>query len=144
MAVSIQIVLDCEDPARLARFWTQALGYIEQPPPAGFDSWESFLQANDVPESEWNSASAVVDPDGAGPRIFFQRVPEQKAGKNRVHLDLNVGGDHSTPIDVRKSRLEAERRRLVEAGAEVVGPVEQRGEYWIVLSDPEGNEFCIQ
>jgi hypothetical protein len=144
MAVSIQIVVDCRDPARLARFWAEALGYQVQPPPTGFDSWESFLLANDVPESEWNSASAVVDPEGHGPRIFFQRVPEPKTVKNRVHLDLNVGGDPSTPSDRRRSRLEGERVRLVEAGAEVVGPVEQRGEYWIVLRDPEGNEFCIQ
>ena len=144
MPVAIQVVIDCADPARLARFWAAALGYVVQPPPTGYDSWEAFLEANEVPPAERNSASAIVDPEGAAPRIFFQRVPEQRTTKNRVHLDLNLGGDHGTPIDQRKKRLATERDRLVRAGAEVLGVVEQRGEYWIVLTDPEGNEFCIQ
>ena len=144
MAVSLQVVIDCADPGRLARFWAIALGYAVEPPPAEYDSWETFLAANDVPQSEWNSASAVVDPDGAGPRIFFQRVPEPKMGKNRVHVDVNISGGPSTPIEDRRRRLQAERDRLQQAGAEVIGPVEERGEYWIVLKDPEGNEFCIQ
>jgi Glyoxalase-like domain len=101
VAAKVQVVIDCADPARLAGFWAEALGYRVQDPPSGFDSWLAFLISVGVPESEWNSASAVVDPDGAGPRIYLQRVPEPKAGKNRLHLDLNVGGGHDVPIDQR-------------------------------------------
>ncbi|MGZ8753578.1 MAG: VOC family protein [Acidimicrobiia bacterium] len=144
MARSVQIVIDCADPARLAGFWATALGYVVQAPPEGFDSWESFLIEMGVPETEWNSASAVVDPTGEGPRIFFQRVPEPKSVKNRVHLDLNVGGEHGTPLHERKPYVDAEVARLVGAGATVVGPMERLGEYWVVLRDPEGNEFCVQ
>lgn len=144
MASSVQIVIDCADPARLAGFWATALGYVVQAPPEGFDSWESFLIEMGVPETEWNSASAVVDPTGEGPRIFFQRVPEPKSVKNRVHLDLNAGGEHGTPLQERKPNVDAEVARLVGAGATVVGPMERLGEYWVVLRDPEGNEFCVQ
>ena len=68
-----------------------------------------------MPESEWNSISAVVDPDGVGPRLFFQRVPEPKVGKTRVHLDLNVGGGHDVPVEERKVRVDAAAQRLVGA-----------------------------
>jgi hypothetical protein len=88
-----------------------------------------------VPESQWNSASAVIDPDGAGPRVYFQRVPEGKAVKNRLHLDVRVPGG--------RDELHAEADRLVALGASVVGPKEERGEFWIVVQDPEGNEFCL-
>ena len=97
-----------------------------------------------MPESEWNSASAVVDPEGKGPRVYFQRVPEPKAAKNRVHLDVNVGGGHSVPAAERRRVVDERAARLVEAGATRVRPFEQRGEYWVVMQDPEGNEFCLQ
>ena len=90
MATGVQVVFDCSDPARMASFWSAALHYRLQDPPAGFDSWPAWLTAQGIPESEWNSASAVVDPDGLGPRIYFQRVPEGKTVKNRVHLDVRV------------------------------------------------------
>ena len=89
MAVPVQIVIDCADPDRLATFWATALGYKKQDPPDGFESWQAFLAAQGIPEDQWNSASAVVDPDGAGPRIFFQRVPEPKASKNRCKVALD-------------------------------------------------------
>ena len=144
MVTKVQVVIDCADPAQLAGFWAEALGYKVQDPPDGFDSWPAFLTSVGVPESEWNSASAVVDPDGAGPRIFLQRVPEPKAGKNRLHLDLNVGGGQAVPIEQRKGRLADEVERLSKLGASLVEKREQRGEFWIVMRDPEGNEFCIQ
>ena len=128
----------------LARFWAEALHYRIQDPPAGFDSWEAFLKAQGIPESEWNSASAIVDPDGVGPRIFFQRVPEGKVVKNRVHLDLNVGGPRSAPHDERRSRVDAEVGRLVQLGARRSRTVEERGEYFVNMFDPEGNEFDVQ
>jgi catechol 2,3-dioxygenase-like lactoylglutathione lyase family enzyme len=144
MATKVQVVIDCADPARLAGFWAEALGYKLQDPPAGFDSWPAFLTSVGVPESEWNSASAVVDPDGAGPRIYLQRVAEPKASKNRLHLDLNVAGGQDVPIDQRKDRLAKCVERLAKFGASLVGEREQHGEFWIVMQDPEGNEFCLQ
>ena len=144
MATPIQIVFDANDPALLADFWALALGYISQPPPEEFDSWDDWALAMGIPEESWNDARALVDPQGAGPRIFFQRVPEAKTAKNRVHLDVNAGGGHTVPPAERRTRVDAEVDRLVEAGASVMGPVEQRDEYWVVLQDPEGNEFCVQ
>lgn len=144
MATGVQVVIDCADPARLAKFWATALHYQEQDPPTGFATWQDFLAAQGVPESEWNSANAVVDPDKQGPRIYFQRVPEPKTLKNRVHLDLNVGGGHETPLDARRERVRAEARRLIDHGATQVRETERRGEFWIVMQDPEGNEFCLQ
>ena len=144
MATSVQVTIDCADPDRLATFWATALGYKKQDPPEGFSSWQDFLIAQGVPEDQWNSASAVVDPDGTGPRIFFQRVPEPKASKNRVHLDVNVGGGHNKPLEERRERVNAEVERLLGAGATKLGPFEVRGEYWVVMQDPEGNEFCLQ
>ena len=144
MTTAFQIVFDANDPAALADFWALALGYIDQPPPEGFDSWDIWARAMEIPQDNWNDARALVDPDETGPRIFFQRVPEGKAAKNRVHLDVNASGGPSTPIDERRTRVDATVERLVAAGATVLGPVEQRGEYWVVLADPEGNEFCVQ
>lgn len=145
MATGIQVVIDCADPARLARFWAEALHYRLQDPPEGFESWPDFLTAQGVPESDWNSASAAVDPDEKGPRIYFQRVPEAKVVKNRVHLDLNVGGGHAAGLEENQRRVDAEVERLKALGATVFRPggVEQ-GEYWVVMQDPEGNEFCVQ
>ena len=91
MAVGLQVSFDASDPARLGAFWAELLGYVEQPPPEGFATWPEALTALGVPEDQQQSAYAVVDPAGAGPRLFFQRVPEQKTAKNRVHLDVNVG-----------------------------------------------------
>jgi len=144
MATSVQVVIDCADPDRLANFWASALGYKLQDPPEGYVSWDDWLREMKVPEDQWNSASSVVDPEGKGPRVYFQRVPEGKVVKNRVHLDLNVGGGRGTPAEKRKLRVDAEAERLVGAGATKVRPVDQRGEYWVVMQDPEGNEFCLQ
>lgn len=144
MATQVQVVIDCADPAKLAEFWAQALGYKLQDPPAGFSTWEDFLRAQSVPEPEWNSASAVVDPDGRGPRLYLQRVPEPKTVKNRLHLDLNVSGGPATPLDERVEQVRAEVARLRRAGATQVGEAQERGEFHVVMQDPEGNEFCVQ
>ncbi len=144
MATRVQVVFDCADPARMAKFWAEALHYEEQDPPTGFDSWEGWLKAHGIPESEWNSANAVIDPNGAGPRIYFQRVPEGKVVKNRVHLDLNVGGGMSTPIEERKRRVDAEAERLIALGAKRAASHEGRGEFCLNMYDPEGNEFDLQ
>jgi uncharacterized glyoxalase superfamily protein PhnB len=137
VSISIQVTFDCADPDALARFWCQALGYQLEEPPTGYASWPDWLREQDVPQDQWNDVSAAIDPDGRGPRLSFQRVPEGKAAKNRVHLDVNVGRD---AVDVTL-------QRLVEHGATVLQPPqagERLGEFWAVLADPEGNEFCLQ
>ena len=146
MATRVQVALDCADPGALARFWAAALGYEVQPPPPGHESWESFLESVGVPPEDWNSASAVVDPAGVGPRLYFQRVPEGKAGKNRLHLDLNVGGGRAVPLVERQQRVEAEVGRLTALGARELwrGDDERFDESHVVMADPEGNEFCLQ
>jgi len=131
MAIEVQVVIDCADPARLAAFWAKALDYRLEEPPAG------------VPGSDSNPASTLVDPAGTGPRFSFQRVPEPKQVKNRLHVDLNVAGGRRLPAEEREAPLQAEVERLTALGACLVEPVEVRGEYWIVMRDPEGNEFCI-
>ena len=144
MAVSFQVTFDCADPDRLAHFWAIALDYQMQPPPTGYDSWEAFLQAQNVPREVWDSMSAVTDPAGVGPRLLFQRVPEGKTVKNRVHLDVNIGGDLQTPPQVREERVAAHAARLIEAGATQVAEMRQQGGYWRIMTDLEGNEFCLQ
>jgi catechol 2,3-dioxygenase-like lactoylglutathione lyase family enzyme len=144
MARDVQITLDCADPAGLAAFWAEALGYRLQDPPGGFDSWEQALDAMGVPPESRNDASAVVDPAGAGPRLFFQRVPEPKQVKNRVHLDVRAAPELQG--DVRMAALEAEAERLISHGATRLKryePAPPLGAGHIVMADPEGNEFCL-
>jgi catechol 2,3-dioxygenase-like lactoylglutathione lyase family enzyme len=142
MAVPIQVTYDCADPDALARFWAGVLGYQLQPPPTGYADWFAFLRERGVPEERWNSASAITDPDGKGPRLFFQQVPESKVAKNRVHLDVNVST--GLPATERRSRVDAEVERVVGLGASRGEAFEEPGEYWVVMLDPEGNEFCLQ
>ena len=144
MATPIQVTFDCADPDRLATFWATALDYKKQDPPAGYATWPEFLAAQGVPEDRWNAASAIVDPEGSGPRIYFQQVPEPKTVKNRVHLDVNVGGGRDTPDDERRGRVNAAVERLLGAGATRLRACAEHGEYWVVMQDPEGNEFCLQ
>ena len=145
MATKFQVVMDCASPDDVARFWVEALHYKFQDPPQGFDTWDDFLRSIGVPEEEWDKASAIVDPDGVAPRVYFQKVPEGKVAKNRVHLDLNVSGGLSVPIEERKESVDREVERLKGLGASVFreGSVESN-EYWVVMQDPEGNEFCVQ
>ena len=140
----IQVVLDAADPGALARFWASALaerGYAVPGPPGDFAYWPAFLAANGVPEDRWNDASAI---EAAGqPRIFFQRVPEPKTVKNRVHIDLLAGGGPSVPLGVQRERVAAEVARLEALGASRVRDHADLGVHWCVMRDPEGNEFCV-
>jgi hypothetical protein len=79
------------------------------------------------------------------PQIFLQEVPEPKVVKNRIHLDLQVGGGLEVPLAVRKRRVEAEVERLVRAGATRLRTLDEEvaDRYFVVLQDPEGNEFCL-
>jgi hypothetical protein len=144
MGPTFQVTFDCADPRRMMAFWSEALGYHIPAPPDGHESWEAWLAAQGVPEEHWNSRGAVEDPEGVRPRIFFQQVPEAKAGKNRVHLDVNVGGGRKVSHEERTARVRAEVPRLEALGATKVREAEERGEFWIVMLDPEGNEFCLQ
>lgn len=148
MARRLGVTIDCADPARLKRFWAAALGYVDQPPPDGFTSWIEHWRSIGIPESELEGADeegndAIVDPDGIGPRIWFQQVPEPKVVKNRLHLDLAF--DRSEPRSTRQPKIDAEVRRLVDLGASVsrVSTSDGSDYYAVVMQDPEGNEFCV-
>ncbi|RYB91058.1 VOC family protein [Nocardioides oleivorans] len=152
MSRTIQVTFDAHDPQGLSRFWAEAMGYVNPPPPGTtlepgqdpFDAWHAFLERVGVPESEWNSASAAEDPDGDGPRLFFQRVPEGKTAKNRVHLDLRAAP--GLQGNERMAALETECERLVALGATRVErrePEPPMTHGHLVMADPEGNEFCL-
>jgi Glyoxalase-like domain len=143
MAVGVQVTFDAADPQALAAFWGETLGYVEQDPPQGFDSWEAWAEANDLPRETWGDYDARVDPDGVGPRLYFQRVPEPKTAKNRVHLDLAVGGGRGMQPEELRRNIAAAVERAVAAGATKVREVDEPSGYWVVLQDPEGNEFCM-
>ena len=144
MATDFQVTFDARDPALLAAFWAEAMGYVEEPPPPGYDTWEAFARKTGIPESDWDRYRAIIDPAGVGPRFFFQRVPEPKNAKNRMHLDLNVGGGREASEGERRDRVGGAAARLDGLGATVVRSVEEQGSFWIVMEDPEGNEFCLQ
>ena len=144
MARDVQVTFDCADPAGLSAFWAEALGYELQAPPGDFESWEQALEAMGVPPERRNDASALVDPDGDRPRVFFQRVPEGKAAKNRVHLDVRAAP--GLEGEERMAALEAEAERLVARGAtrlERHEPAPPLNAGHIVMADPEANEFCL-
>jgi catechol 2,3-dioxygenase-like lactoylglutathione lyase family enzyme len=146
MATRIQVTIDCADPDRLARFWAEALGYRLQEPPDGFDSWQAYWVSRGLPPEEVEDGyDAIVDPDGVGPRIWFQPVPEGKVVKNRLHLDLDVGGGRGAPLAVRRERVDAEADRLAAAGATRFRVLSEEAvdHYAVVMQDPEGNEFCL-
>ena len=145
MALAMQVTFDAADPAALAGFWKRVLGYIEEPPPEGWSSWEDWAREEGIPEERWNDQSAIVDPDGVGARVFFQRVPEGKTAKNRVHLDVRAAPGIEGS-DERMAALEAECERLVALGGSRVRrsePAPPMSQGFIVMADPEGNEFCL-
>lgn len=131
MAHGFQLTFDAEDPPSLARFWGIALGYVEQPPPPGFETWEAFAAANNIPAEDMGNYGAVVDPDGVGPRLLFLKVPEGKTAKNRLHMDINVPD------------RDAHVATLVGAGATELASRSEMGANWTVMEDPEGNVFCV-
>lgn len=137
----VQVAFDCAEPERVARFWCEVLGYVVPPPPEGFATWEEFNRS--LPPEKRDSAFVCSDPSGVGPRLFFQRVPEGKVAKNRVHLDVRAG--KGLVGDERLTTLEAECARLVALGAVRVRllPADDEEESCIVMQDIEGNEFCL-
>ena len=146
MPVGFQLVVDCADPDRLARFWAAALGYELAPPPAGFPTWDDYYRDLGVPEDELGGgADRISDPRGHGPAIWFQVVPDAKVVKNRLHIDIHASGARTDPLGTRRGRVDAEARRLVDLGATIVGILSHDGldHYAVALEDPEGNEFDI-
>ena len=140
----VQVTIDGGDPATLAEFRAVALGYQVQPPPPGFDTWDAALDAWGVPPDQRNERSAVVPPAGeTGPRVFFQRVPEGKVAKNRVHLDVRAAP--GLQGEALKERLEEVCEQLTGLGARRLARHEPGGidAGHLVLADPEGNEFCL-
>jgi hypothetical protein len=137
----VQITFDCADPERVARFWCEVLGYVVPPPPPGFATWDDFGRS--LPPERQGSAFACIDPTGAGPRLFFQRVPEGKVAKNRVHLDVRVGT--GLVGEERLATLQAECDRLITLGAVCVQVLyaDEHNESCISMQDIEGNEFCV-
>ena len=113
------LVFDCADPIAVATFWAAALGY-------------ELVEAD--PEDSY-----ISDPSGQTRGIFFQRVPEAKTAKNRMHMDVRPTGTMQEEVD-----------RLVAIGATVRGYIEQpasivdgQSTFWTQMRDPEGNEFCV-
>jgi hypothetical protein len=146
MPVSYQLVIDCTSPEPLAQFWAEALHYVIEPPPAGFDTWDDFYRSIGVPEDELGvGADSIADPKGEGPRIWFQVVPETKSIKNRIHIDLHASGGRDTPLETRRELVEAEAVRLVALGGtrQRANVEEGLDHYAVAMLDPEGNEFDI-
>src|SRR5205807_2304438 len=136
-----QVTFDCAEPERVARLWCEVLVYVVPPSPEGFATWDDFNRS--LPPEDQGSWFACTDPSGAGPRLFFQRVPEGKTVKNRVHLDVRFGT--GLVGEERLAALEAECARLVALGAKRLPLLRADGfnESCQPMQDIEGNEFCL-
>lgn len=115
------LTIDCANAYELSEWWKPVLGYTDVP---------------DDPNEPGHEECMIVDPTGAGVTVLFIEVPEGKATKNRLHLDLRPG-DRSQADEL---------ERLLGHGATLLE--DRRGQYgpgtgWIVLADPAGNEFCL-
>jgi Glyoxalase-like domain len=140
MATDFQVTIDCSDPHGLADWWAETLGWQVEPQDEAFI--RRMIDAGHASEADttthrgalvWKEGAAITSPDPGRPRVLFQLVPEAKSVKNRVHLDLRVGEEHQ----------EAEVTRLVSRGATELSRGSQGPHRWVVLADPEGNEFCV-
>lgn len=125
----VQITFDCAEPAALATFWAAVLGY----PPPDIDGTHAALRGLGHPEETLGDWYRIEDPHHHGPRLAFQRVPEPKTSKNRVHIDVK-------PLD---RTLHEEVRRVLDVGATSLETITDEAGTFVVLQDPEGNEFCI-
>ena len=152
MSRDFQVTFDAADPIALSRFWAEVLHYVLQPPPGRevgpdedpIEAWMEVLEAAGVPADQRDVASAIIDPEGTRPRVFFQKVPEPKTAKNRVHLDVRAAP--GLEGDERMAVLESECDRVVALGGTRVQrfePAPPMSAGFIVMQDPEGNEFCL-
>ena len=141
MYPKFSVTLDAADPLALGEFWAVALEYVREPPPAPYQTWDEALAGLGLPPERWNDANAIIDPEGLSPRIFIQKVPESKVAKNRVHLDVRVS---TSPENKDMAAMQAKADQLVAAGATQIEVFDDEATgHWIVMQDPEGNEFCI-
>lgn len=144
-----QLTIDANDPARLVRFWAPLLGYEVQPPPPGFDSWVDWYRSKGVPEDELagdpdDLVDRIHDPSGRGPNIWFQIVPETKTQKNRFHLDIYATDrDPTLTLEQRRDLVEAKVAEAVAAGGTIGRRTEGPDSHFVLMHDPEGNEFCV-
>jgi len=134
-----QVTFDCADPHAQARFWAEVFGSTVEDHSVLVDRLvtEGRMPAEDRivvdGRSAFRDVAACSDEKGAEPRLFFQRVPEGKVAKNRMHLDVHVDDD----------RKDAEVQRLTGLGARLIETHHDRGPLTYVMRDPEGNEFCL-
>ena len=127
MAVKYQLVINCVGhPEALARFWAEALGYVLEPPPPEFASWDDWRRSIGLPES-WlgRGTDCIIDPDGTGPRIWIQVVPDVKTTSNRLHIDIHASGERALPIETRKQLVDARALQLCELGATLVSDLNE-------------------
>ncbi|WP_372345181.1 VOC family protein [Streptomyces sp. KL116D] len=149
MTFDWKLVMDAHDPHAQAEFWAAALGYEIEDNAALVERLLGFGAVREDETVEFRGRKAFRDliavrhPDdpvdeqtgsGLGRRILFQRVPDAKTGKNRLHLDIHAGPE----------RRAAEADRLVGLGARVLSTVKEQGGEWVTMADPEGNEFDVQ
>ncbi len=140
MAFDVQVVVDSTAPHELADWWAEALGWQVEPQDEAFIT--RMVQAGAASESDtmrhrgalvWSLGTAITSPEPGRPRVLFQRVPEAKTVKNRLHLDVRVGPE----------RREEEVARLLSLGASELWCGAQGPMSWVTLADPQGNEFCV-
>jgi hypothetical protein len=140
MSRTVQVAIDASDPHALCQFWAEVMDYEVE------DHHDQILH---LVEAGWVTLDETVERDGrrvfpdaaacrprdgdSGPRLLFQKVPETKTVKNRVHLDVRVG----------EEGRDAEVARLVGLGARRLWDGHQGPHTWVTLADPEGNEFCL-
>jgi Glyoxalase-like domain len=129
---NVQVTIDSANPAALATFWAAVLGYA----PPDIDGIHAALRALGHREEDLGDWYRIEDPAGNGPRLAFQRVPEAKTVKNRLHLDVTALGDGPGARAV-------EVARLVALGATQVSVVTDEAGTFVILQDPDGNEFCV-
>ncbi|HEX7716936.1 MAG TPA: VOC family protein [Marmoricola sp.] len=144
--VFFQLTTDCHDPAVLSRFWARALGYQPVPPTEPDTTWWELYRHRLGDDDAFDDR--IFDPEGLRPPLWFQRVPEPKSGKNRLHLDLYpTGRDRALTLDRRIELVDALVAELVAIGATVQSTNRDDDpddpSYFVVLQDPEGNEFCV-
>lgn len=141
MGVQVQTSWDCRDCVATALWWAKALRWeFEYLDPAFFEQMQQQFHATEddimrLPDGRlsWRDGAAIHDPERPAARMYFQNVPEPKSVKNRLHIDIQVG------VDLRESEVE----RLKEMGASEVERNSQGPHSWVVMRDPEGNEFCV-
>jgi hypothetical protein len=143
MTFSVQVAIDAKDPHELAAWWAETLRWEVEPQDESFI--RSMIDQGHATEEDtrmfngtlvWKEATAIRptgEPTPGTPRILFQAVPEAKAGKNRVHLDIRTGDEDVEEI----------RKRLIERGATELYMGRQGPHTWMTMADPEGNEFCV-